>query len=129
MLENIPQFIVVIREIFLYRNSITFLQAGNPLFALCMVYKLFGPMLGDALYSLLIDYGFCGIICPLFCCLLLITPQYYVWKMFDARMLKNEEIPMVLFHEGLLVNDYQITFKLLLNFTLFAIVVAVFIFA
>lgn len=49
--------------------------------------------------------------------------------MFDARMLKNEEIPKVLFDEGLLVDDNEITFILLLIFTLFGIVVAAVIFA
>ena len=49
ILENIPQFIVVIREMFQFRNTVMFIQAGNPLFAVCMMYKLLGPILGQGL--------------------------------------------------------------------------------
>ena len=39
VLENIPQFIIVVDEIFQLKQTVTFNQAGNPLFAICMTYK------------------------------------------------------------------------------------------
>ena len=45
-LENIPQFIIVVYEIFDLKQTVTFNQAGNPIFALCMTYKAAGAVLG-----------------------------------------------------------------------------------
>ena len=39
VLENIPQFSIVVDEIFQLKQTVTFNQAGNPLFAICMTYK------------------------------------------------------------------------------------------
>ena len=120
LLENIPQFIIVIREIFLYRNSISFLQAGNPIFALCMAYKLLGPFIGEGLYKALRKGDINPGILALISCFLLMMPQVYVRKMFDARMLKRDEIPDVLFDQGLLVDEDRSTFMWFIC-TLFAI--------
>lgn len=54
-LENIPQFIIVVCEIFQLKQSVTFNQAGNPIFALLMTYKAAGPVLGSFIYYPLDD--------------------------------------------------------------------------
>ena len=46
-LENIPQFIVVYYEIFLFRTTITFIQAAFPIITLCMINKTVGPITGE----------------------------------------------------------------------------------
>jgi len=45
-LENIPQLIIVVCEFFYLKQSVTFVQAGNPIFGLFMTYKAVGVMLG-----------------------------------------------------------------------------------
>jgi len=44
--ENIPQLIIVVCEFFYLKQSVTFVQAGNPIFGLFMTYKAVGVILG-----------------------------------------------------------------------------------
>ena len=119
---------VVIREIFLYKNSLSFIQAGNPLYSLCMIYTYYGPVLGEELNdSLDQDSNFSTIWVSIRCFLLMTMPQYYAWRIFDARMLNNQEIPRVLFDEGFLVDDEDHLFFKQFTFTVFAIAAIVFI--
>jgi len=46
LFENIPQLIIVICEIFYLKQSVTFVQAGNPIFGLFMTYKAIALELG-----------------------------------------------------------------------------------
>jgi len=45
-LENIPQLIIVVCEFFYLKQSVTFVQAGNPIFGLFMTYKAMGLEVG-----------------------------------------------------------------------------------
>ena len=49
LVENVPQFCITVSEMNAFRNSVMFIQAGNSLFALLMIYKVAAPMLGNFL--------------------------------------------------------------------------------
>ena len=53
VLENIPQFIVVVLEMVQLRKSVNFLQASNPLISIGMIYKAVGPFTGWSLYGII----------------------------------------------------------------------------
>ena len=38
--------VIVVCELFYLKQSVTFVQAGNPIFGLCMTYKAIGLFLG-----------------------------------------------------------------------------------
>jgi len=44
--ENIPQLVIVVCEFFYLKQSVTFFQAGNPIFGVLMVYKAMGLFIG-----------------------------------------------------------------------------------
>lgn len=85
-----------------------FIQAGNSLFALLMVYKIAGPHIGNKL-----EYTFkdCGLI-PLSIMLaigtpFLIAPQILVSRTLRKSMIKVDEVPQILYDEGLLEEEDQ----------------------
>ena len=47
LVENVPQFCIIVKEMIKFRNSVMFIQAGNSVFALCMIYKVAAPYLGN----------------------------------------------------------------------------------
>lgn len=49
--ENLPQFIITYLEIFLFRTSITFTQAGFPLITLMLIYIFAAPIFAVMLYN------------------------------------------------------------------------------
>ena len=49
--ENVPQFLVVIFEIFDFGFSLNFIQAANPIFTVFMIYKNVGAGGGELLYD------------------------------------------------------------------------------
>ena len=55
VLENIPQFIVVVLEMVQLRKSVNFVQASNPLISIAMIYKAMGPFIGTIFRSILED--------------------------------------------------------------------------
>ena len=48
-LENNLQIVVVILEMIKLRKTINFVQAGNPIYAVAMIYKVVGPIIGQIL--------------------------------------------------------------------------------
>ena len=50
VLENIPQFIVVVLEMVQLRKSVNFVQASNPLISIAMIYKAMGPFIRMCVY-------------------------------------------------------------------------------
>jgi hypothetical protein len=48
--ENVTQFIIVYLEIFLYKTTVTFIQAGFPIITLCMISKAMANLLADSIY-------------------------------------------------------------------------------
>jgi hypothetical protein len=48
--ENILQFIVVFSEIFDFKTTVTWMQAGNPVFSLIMINKTVAPALAEHIY-------------------------------------------------------------------------------
>ena len=53
MYENIIQFMVVFLEIFIFKTTVTWMQAGFPIFTLAMIFKTIAPDLAANLYLLL----------------------------------------------------------------------------
>ena len=49
--ENVPQFCIVIFEIFNYGYSTNFVQAFNPIFTVFMIYKGMGEVVGLVFYE------------------------------------------------------------------------------
>ena len=64
LVENVPQFCIIVCEMIAFRNSVMFIQAGNSLFALLMIYKVAAPMLGNFLEAIFKDakQGLCRLI-------------------------------------------------------------------
>lgn len=105
--ENIPQFIVVILEIFQFRDSVTWIQAVNPVITVCMIYKTIGPFLGKHLYKKFAMQSpsfkdICIVGVYLVVCLI---PQAFVTWMVDKNFHTQDEVPSVLFDKGLLVRQ------------------------
>jgi len=73
--ENIPQLIIVVCEFFYLKQSVTFVQAGNPIFGLFMVYKAMGLGIGDVVKRE-------GLFSPVFIIFstMMIVPQVFVTR-------------------------------------------------
>jgi len=73
--ENIPQLVIVVCEFFYLKQSVTFVQAGNPIFGLFMTYKAIGLMLGE-------EFKRVGLSDPMniFFSTLMIVPQVFVTR-------------------------------------------------
>jgi len=67
--------VIVVCELFYLKQSVTFVQAGNPIFGLFMTYKAVGVRIGEWVK----DYGLSdpGVI---FCFTLTIVPQVFVTR-------------------------------------------------
>ena len=73
--ENIPQLVIIVCEFFYLKQSVTFVQAGNPIFGLFMTYKAMGLLLGEAVK----DGGpFAPF--PIFLYIIVILPQVFVCR-------------------------------------------------
>jgi len=106
-LENIPQFIIVVYEIFDLKQTVTFNQAGNPIFALCMTYKAAGKILGWNMHKVVSGRRsdiFEKLTCIVFPTLL-ILPQIIAYKLIVKHMVSYEQIPTIYFAEGLMTEE------------------------
>jgi len=67
--------VIVVCELFYLKQSVTFVQAGNPIFGLFMTYKAIGVVLGEQVKR----FGLCN---PevIFCFTLTILPQVFVTR-------------------------------------------------
>jgi len=73
--ENIPQLIIVVCEFFYLKQSVTFVQAGNPIFGLFMTYKAIGLIIGDVVKR----YGPFSLD-AIFLYIIVILPQVFVCR-------------------------------------------------
>ena len=73
--ENIPQLIVVVCEFFYLKQSVTFVQAGNPIFGLFMVYRALGLWIGDYVK----EFGLFSRV-TIFLYIIVILPQVFVCR-------------------------------------------------
>ena len=56
-LENLPQFIIQFAEMFIFKTSISFTQAGFPLISLMLIYDVTAPITAILLYNHLLWDG------------------------------------------------------------------------
>ena len=54
--ENIPQFCIVIAEIFDLGFTLNIVQASSPLLSVLMIYKTLGPIVGQMIYVSFVCY-------------------------------------------------------------------------
>ena len=95
--ENIPQFIVVVMEMVQIRKSINFVQAGNPLFGIAMIYKAVGPFIGFMLYVISLHWQFELIIFTVILIFVMATPQLFIDLMLNQNYLSQDQIPEIYF--------------------------------
>ena len=95
--ENIPQFIVVVLEMVQIRKSINFVQAGNPLFGIAMIYKAVGPFIGFMLYVISLHWQFELIIFTVILIFVMATPQLFIDLMLNQNYLSQDQIPEIYF--------------------------------
>ena len=104
MLENIPQFIVVVLEMVQLRKSVNFVQASNPLISIAMIYKAMGPFIGAVFYAVSKEINAVGIIILTILMTPMILPQIFIDFVLSKNFITQDEIPEVYFQEGLLVK-------------------------
>ena len=56
-MENLPQFIIQFAEMFIFKTSISFTQAGFPLISLMLIYHVTAPITALLLYNHLLWDG------------------------------------------------------------------------
>ena len=97
----------MVYEIFDLKQTVTFNQAGNPIFALCMTYKAAGIVLGNLLHKVVSGKTndiFEKLVCIVFPTLL-ILPQILAYKLIAKHMVSYEQIPTIYFADGLMTEE------------------------
>ena len=90
VLENIPQFIVVVLEMVLLRKSVNFVQASNPLYSIAMIYKAMGPFIGMIFCAFAkLELITCGKIQFMIILTILMTPMILPQIFIDKVLSKN----------------------------------------
>lgn len=103
--ENIPQFIIVICEIFQLKYTVTFTQAGNPIFALCMTFKAIGPLLGVLFVQVNQLKQLPLKIVVMVFSILIPVPLIIASRSMAKNMVSYSDIPQIYFDEGLITKE------------------------
>lgn len=98
VIEDIPQIYIVLRELYSYGCTVNFMQAFNPIYAILMIYKDVAPFFVELIYRIpdLIDKS-------IFVTSLVFGAFFpiVVSIQLSYNMTKMEELPDILFEEGL----------------------------
>jgi hypothetical protein len=98
--------LVVYFEIFVYKTSVTFVQAGFPIFTLAMIYKTIAPFFGMGIYDAYYDKNTGKIIIgsSIFT-LILVSPLILILIMTKIKFTNEQDIDAGLYDEGFLVRQ------------------------
>ena len=95
---------------FSLKTSVTFVQAGNSLFALVMIYRGISNTLASAIYDVVHEWDKkpMEVKCLIpFLFSSLFVPQIIATSLINKHMVSEKDIPPAYFDEGLLVREDQ----------------------
>jgi hypothetical protein len=102
LIENVPQFIIVFSEIFVYNTTVTFIQAGFPIISLCMINKTLAMFLAQMIYQIRNNTG------KVFTTILLIflfAPQIAIMISMQAIFISESDVANDLYTHEMLVRS------------------------